>query len=133
MARREFHIDHRTLRQKLADEGIRAGEDQKYSTRDICVAIFGDLHQSKIDALKIKCERELTELRGLKVELVERKPWEQYMRALVKVLYSAIERLPMEHFSFCAGELERVLREFAYQYPMLKLATIAEKDELKDE
>jgi len=49
----EFTINPRTLSNRLRQHGIEPGEDRKFSTTDICRAVFGD-----IDGEKLRLTRE---------------------------------------------------------------------------
>ena len=39
----DFEIDRKTLGKRIRSAGIEPGEDGKYSTTQICAAVFGDL------------------------------------------------------------------------------------------
>lgn len=56
----EFDIHSSTLAKRIKTTGIEPGEDGKFSTKQICAAVFGDLDGEKLG--KIKAERELLEI-----------------------------------------------------------------------
>lgn len=44
----EFDINPRTLSKRLKTSGIEPGEDGKFSTKQICAAVFGDMDGAKL-------------------------------------------------------------------------------------
>lgn len=60
-ASHDFDIHRETLTKRLALQGIVCGEDECFSTADICKAIYGDLDGEKLlltREQRIKAERE---------------------------------------------------------------------------
>ena len=55
----EFGLDRTTLSKRITTAGIVAGEDKKFSTAQICEAVFGDLEGEKL--LKMKADRRIAE------------------------------------------------------------------------
>ncbi|MEW6306759.1 MAG: hypothetical protein AB1705_25105 [Verrucomicrobiota bacterium] len=63
----EFEIDRRTLAKQIAGAGIAAGPDGKFSTREICQAIYDDERRERLREIKEradKLEMENAERRG---------------------------------------------------------------------
>jgi len=56
----EFDIHSATLAKRIKTLGVEPGEDKKFSTKQICDAVFGNLDGEKL--AKIKAERELLEI-----------------------------------------------------------------------
>ena len=56
----EFGVHRRTITQRIREAGIEAGEDGKYSTRDIADTIYGSLGAERLG--KTRAERELLEI-----------------------------------------------------------------------
>jgi hypothetical protein len=52
----EFGLTIMTLRKALSKDSTRPGEDGCYSTKQICEALFGDMHKEKIAT-----QRQITE------------------------------------------------------------------------
>ena len=44
----EFGLDRATLSKRITTAGIVAGEDGKFSTAEICAAVFGDIEGEKL-------------------------------------------------------------------------------------
>lgn len=63
---REFDVSRPTLSARITQSGILAGEDKRYSTADICRAVFGD-----IEGEKLRTERHRANL--LEIEEQERR------------------------------------------------------------
>lgn len=48
----EFNIDRRTLAKRLKTEGILPGDDDRFSTADICAAKYGDYEKERTRKMK---------------------------------------------------------------------------------
>lgn len=99
MAAVEFGVDDKTLEKAIKVAGLVPGEDGCFSTRDICVAIFGDLKGDLIraqtrdanESADIKAIKKANLLReNIPAALVE-KVWSAAISELrQRVLYSAL-------------------------------------------
>lgn len=56
----EFGIDRRTLERRLAEASVSPGRDRKYSTGQICAAVFGDMDSAKLR--RANAEADLAEM-----------------------------------------------------------------------
>jgi len=56
----DFGIDRKTLKNRIRELGLGPGTDNKFSTQDICKAVFGDYSGERLR--KLKAERELLEI-----------------------------------------------------------------------
>lgn len=73
-AAREFDIDHRTLSRKLISNEIKPDDDDKYSTKQICAAVFGNIQEERLrktreeaDNLALRNAQMRNELRPVEV------------------------------------------------------------------
>ena len=66
----EFGCDPATLANKIKREGITAGDDGLFSTRDVCSAVFGDMQGEKLRNLRRDAELKEAELGRLRRELI---------------------------------------------------------------
>lgn len=53
----EFNVTHQTLNKRLLVKGLKPGEDGKYSTQEICGAVFGDKEGERIRLLKEQADK----------------------------------------------------------------------------
>lgn len=60
----EFGCDDKTLSSRIRRESIEPGEDGKFSTAQICAALFGDIGQHRLR--KMKAEADFAELVAMK-------------------------------------------------------------------
>lgn len=56
----EFGIDRKTLIKRIRTVGIEPGKDHKFSTKQICAAVYGDIDGERLS--KTRAERELLEM-----------------------------------------------------------------------
>ena len=69
-AAKEFHVDFKTLTKRLTAAGISPGHDGRYSTLEICRALFldgGDIDAEKLRKVRLECDllqRKLDEADG---------------------------------------------------------------------
>jgi hypothetical protein len=61
----EFNLTRKTLSERIKSKGIEPGRDNKFSTRDICLAVFSDLENEKTQ-LTME-QKELTRIRKLQL------------------------------------------------------------------
>lgn len=73
----EFNVDQKTLNKRLAQADAEPGSDKRYSTSQICAAIYGDIAGAKLrnqlldaDLKEIEKHKELRE--WVPVDFVER-------------------------------------------------------------
>ena len=52
----EFGVDTRTLRKRIRQAGVEPGMDGKYSIKQICAAVFGDLAGQRTREVKAKAD-----------------------------------------------------------------------------
>ncbi len=78
----EFNINPRTLRQRLTAQAIQAGEDGRFSTSQICAAVFGDIQGERLRKTREEADNLALKNDELRGELVQ--------VALVKQMVSEI-------------------------------------------
>lgn len=68
----EFGIDRRPLERRLVEVGAKGGVDKKFSTAEICAAVFGDLKAEKLRAAKEDADRKWLANEKEKGNLIEK-------------------------------------------------------------
>jgi len=132
-------ISHATARRRLVAGGAVADPNGGYTLREVLRAWeklasgkVGELNASEAKArlANLRIEKETIELRRIKSELVELEPWLQYMQALSKCLWAALQslRLSKDDLELLGNELNRVAREFAEQHAGPQLLTLEEAE-----
>jgi phage terminase Nu1 subunit (DNA packaging protein) len=100
LAASEFGINPRTLTDRIRKYGILAGKDKKFSTRDICSAVFGDIDAEKLREVKERADKLALENAEHRGELVDVKRLAEAMNrplsAMRSRIASAVELLPEE-------------------------------------
>ena len=90
-----------------------------------------DAAAAKLVLANLKIERETLSIRQVKAELVEVAPYEQYMGALAKVLWGALQSvgLSTEQLDHCRRALNMATAEFVRGYPLHRLLTLDEQEQ----
>lgn len=57
LAASEFQIDRRTLAKRIRGADIRPGTDGKFSTEQICAAVFGDYRREQLREMKERADK----------------------------------------------------------------------------
>jgi phage terminase Nu1 subunit (DNA packaging protein) len=123
----EFGIDRKTLAKKITTKGVMAGEDGKFSTREISTAIFSDGEAARA-SLAIS-QRENFDLRNKKLagELVDAKQcqllWDSVIIALRQKIADA--QIP----DAAKQELVRDLQNITIDDYMANHSTSADEDD----
>jgi phage terminase Nu1 subunit (DNA packaging protein) len=68
----EFPVDRKTLTKYLRQGDIIAGADKKYSTTQICQAVFGDIDSEKLRLTREQADKHYLDNQRTKELLVER-------------------------------------------------------------
>ena len=71
-AAQEFPINRATLDKNIRQQDIQHGKDQKYSTAQICQAIFGDMDGEKLRLVREQADKHYLDNQRTKELLVER-------------------------------------------------------------
>lgn len=104
----EFAIDTKTLVSRLRRLGTLAGEDGKYSTAQVCAAVFGDLRQAQTRLAAAQADAAEVELAKVRGEVV---PVADAVR-VVQNMFQAVRRIILtselthEKQDACIRELE---------------------------
>ncbi len=69
-AAREFDISPRTLRNRLTVYSIEVGSDRKFSTKQICSAIFGDIDGERLRLTRAQADEKELANSQTRLELV---------------------------------------------------------------
>lgn len=109
----EFGCDPATLANKLKREGILAGNDGMFSTRDICAAVFGDMEGEKLRNLRRDAELKEVELARLNRELIPAakvlETWSSVFIALRQAVWNC--DAPEEHRRRWLAEIQDINRD----------------------
>lgn len=85
-AAREFEIAPRTLSKRITSSGIVGGDDLKFSTKQICAAVFGDMDGEKLRETRHRANLLEIEEKEKRQELVAaaavEKVWRSYLVAV---------------------------------------------------
>jgi hypothetical protein len=130
---------HITARKRLTAAGAVAEPSGRYTLKAVLsswercaagrVGVI-DAAAAKLVLANLKIEAETIAIRRTKAELVEAAPWTQYMAALTKVLWGALQSLGMStsQVDHCRSALNMATAEFIRGYPMHKLLTLEEQE-----
>lgn len=87
----EFQIDRKTLTKRIRAGDIEPGEDGKFSTEQICAAVFGDYRSEQLRELrgradKVELENECTRKERIPMDIVRdvNDSVEQEIAAIIK-------------------------------------------------
>lgn len=113
-ASNEFGLDRQTLAKRINNGGILPGDDKKFSTADICRAVFGDIESEKLrevrhraNLLEIDEKERLGQLTpthkvedwidktagDLKINIMASNLSEDEKRDLLKTLQASVEKI----------------------------------------
>lgn len=86
----EFGINPRTLTARIKQSGLVPGDDGKYSTKDISIAVFGDLERERIRLTSAEADAQEMKNRTLAGELVNveefRKDYAEVYVEMVRII-----------------------------------------------
>lgn len=89
----EFGINPRTLAGRLATQGIRPAADQRFSTSDICKAVFGDIDGERLRLIREQADKASLENAKTRGDLVSasdmRKVVERGLAAMIEAVKAA--------------------------------------------
>ena len=93
----EFSINRRTLANRLKTSGAVPGDDKKFSTKQVCDAVFGSIAGQKLRLLKAQADKTEQQVRLNDRDLIPAKfvesVWNQTIRSLrEKIDHSAPAR-----------------------------------------
>jgi len=97
----EFGLDRKTLTSRIKTSDILPGTDGKYSTRDMHVAIAGDLESARIRKTRVECEilereRDLASRLLIRAEDIE-PIWEDICASIRQIiLHSSLSQVEKE-------------------------------------
>lgn len=77
-ASNEFGLDRQTLSKRITTSGILSGPDKRFSTSDICAAVFGDIESERLREKRHQAnllEMEEEERRGMLLKKTEVYDW----------------------------------------------------------
>jgi hypothetical protein len=130
---------HITARKRLVAAGAVAEPNGRYTLKAVLsswercaagrVGVI-DAAAAKLVLANLKIEAETIAIRRTKAELVEVEPYCQYMAALTKVLWGALQSLGMStsQVDHCRSALNMATAEFVRGYPMHRLLTLDEQE-----
>jgi hypothetical protein len=130
---------HITARKRLTAAGAVAEPGGRYTLKAVLsswercaagrVGVI-DAAQAKLTLQNLKIEAETIAIRRVKGELVEVEPYEQYLRALIKTFWAALQSLGLsrEELDRCRTAINVSKDEFIRQYPMHTILTLAEQE-----
>jgi len=104
----DFHVDRKTLKNRIRSLGIEPGEDNKFSTWDICRARFGDYSGQRLR--KLTAEGDLLELE-LGKERKEMIPWKEVFSVYENV-FTAV-KMKILGSSLSETEQDKILNDLA--------------------
>ena len=92
----EFGLDRKTLRKRIRQAGIEPGQDGKFSIRQMCEVVFGDLTTERLR--KTRAERELLEIELAKTrnEVIHR---ERLFEFLQNIFIAVKSKITSSHLS----------------------------------
>lgn len=91
----EFGLDRKTLSSRIRNRGILPGEDGKFSTRDICVAVFTDSKAARDKLTEAQEENFVLRNGKLAGELVDAKQCQSLWDATIIALRQKISDAPI--------------------------------------
>ena len=92
----EFGVDVRTLRKRIRQAGIEPGMDQKYSIKQICAAVFGDLIGERTREARLRGDKLELELSLLKKQAI---PTERVFEFLQNCFVAIKSKITSSHLS----------------------------------
>ena len=123
-------ITHGTARRRLAAAGAKPESDGRYSLRSVLQAWekfaagrSGELdeREAKIRLANLKIEKETLQLARANGDLVERKGYEQFTEAMMKIMWASIQSLNL-------GEAPEKQLSAAYNQAMHEAVGLLPKD-----
>jgi len=89
-ASREFGINRGTLSKRIASAGVLPGTDGKYSTVDICSAVFGDIEGEKLRLIREQADTQAIKNATARRELLPKDDVTAHLSAVLVAIRSAI-------------------------------------------
>jgi len=89
-ASREFGINRGTLSKRIASAGVLPGADGKYSTVDICSAVFGDIEGEKLRLIREQADTQAIKNATARRELLPKDDVTAHLSAVLVAIRSAI-------------------------------------------
>lgn len=86
----EFNKDARALAKRIRREGLEPGEDGKFSTAQICAAVFGDLHSEELRLTREQADEKEIKNKRSRMELLDAERVYRWGEALFIVIRQRI-------------------------------------------